>query len=146
MRVDGEFKVAEQDIDPRGCPVFDLAGEKVGTVSDIWVDRSDFVIRYLEVALDGAATEEGGPAPTVLVPWLMVSIKSDRDWLMEFIRMEKRKPNAEMHVDAVTAEQFRKAPRIASPDQVTMNEEELITAYFGGGYLYATPDRQEPAI
>jgi len=38
------------------------------------------------------------------------------------------------------------APTLANPDQVTMLEEEKITAYYGGGTLYATPARSEPLI
>lgn len=146
MRFDQSFRVAEPDIDPRGCPVFGCDGVKVGTVADIWVDRSDFVIRYLEVELSELASQADGSPMRVMVPWLMVSLKSDRDWLMEFVTMKWKKPNAEIHVGAVTAAQFADAPALANPDQVTMNEEELIQAYFGGGYLYATPSRQEPLI
>jgi photosynthetic reaction center H subunit len=29
---------------------------------------------------------------------------------------------------------------------VTLLEEDKIMGYFGGGYLYATPERQEPFI
>jgi len=29
---------------------------------------------------------------------------------------------------------------------VTLNEEERVVAYYGGGYLYATPARLEPLI
>jgi photosynthetic reaction center H subunit len=29
---------------------------------------------------------------------------------------------------------------------VTLDEEERIVAYFGGGYLYSSPSRQEPLI
>jgi photosynthetic reaction center H subunit len=31
-------------------------------------------------------------------------------------------------------------------DQVTLLEEEKIMAYYGGGTLYATPQRQEPLV
>jgi photosynthetic reaction center H subunit len=34
-------------------------------------------------------------------------------------------------------------PRTQIADLITMNEEERICAYYGGGYLYATPQRQE---
>ncbi len=47
-------------------------------------------------------------------------------------------------VDAVRASQFANAPAIAAADHITLYEEERVMGYFGGGYLYATPARQEP--
>jgi photosynthetic reaction center H subunit len=35
-------------------------------------------------------------------------------------------------------------PGLANPDQVTLQEEDKIVAFYGGGTLYATPDRSEP--
>ena len=147
IRVASDFSVAEGDIDPRGVSVFGADGKEVGTVADIWVDRSDFLIRYLEVELPVAAgAAEGTAAQRVLVPFNFVQIKTDRDRFMEFIRMKYPKPNAKIHVSALLASQFAGAPGTARPDQITMLEEEKIQAYFGSGTLYATPDRQEPLL
>ena len=44
-------------------------------------------------------------------------------------------------VDAITAAQFAGVPRLSNPDQVTFYEEERVVAYYGGGFLYATPSR-----
>jgi len=55
-----------------------------------------------------------------------------------------KKARRHVLVDAVTAAQFADVPKTASPDQVTFYEEERIVAYYGGGYLYATPSRTEP--
>jgi photosynthetic reaction center H subunit len=49
-------------------------------------------------------------------------------------------------VQAILAHQFANVPQTKSPDQITMLEEEKITAYYGAGTLYATPERQEPII
>jgi photosynthetic reaction center H subunit len=38
-----------RDHDPRGMSVIGADGAVAGTVSDIWVDRAEHVIRYLEV-------------------------------------------------------------------------------------------------
>ncbi len=35
---------------------------------------------------------------------------------------------------------------LKNPDSVTMQEEEKIAAFFGGGTLYATPARAEPLL
>ena len=37
-------------------------------------------------------------------------------------------------------------PATRSPEQITLLEEEKITAYYGAGTLYATPERQEPIL
>jgi photosynthetic reaction center H subunit len=42
--------------------------------------------------------------------------------------------------------QFAAVPATGRPDKVTMLEEEKIAAYYGGGTLYATPQRAEPLI
>jgi photosynthetic reaction center H subunit len=49
-------------------------------------------------------------------------------------------------VDAILASQFAGVPKLASPNQITLDEEERVVAYYGGGYLYATPARLEPLI
>ena len=51
-----------------------------------------------------------------------------------------------MRIASVTAEQFRNAPGVASADRITMREEDVIQGYFGGGMIYATPDRTEPLL
>ncbi len=48
--------------------------------------------------------------------------------------------------DAVTGAQFAGAPQFASTDQITLLEEEKVQAYFGAGYLWATPERSEPQV
>ncbi len=120
-RIDTQVTVSEQDTDPRGLPVTGADGVVAGTVRDLWVDRSEHVLRYLEVALS-----DGG---TVIVP-------------MPMSKIGKR----HVHVDAVTAAQFAGAPQLASMDQITLLEEEKVQAYFGAGYLWATPSRSEPII
>ena len=49
-------------------------------------------------------------------------------------------------VNALLAEQFVNVPTLKSPDSVTMLEEEKISAYYGAGTLYATPERSEPLV
>jgi photosynthetic reaction center H subunit len=95
-----------------------------GTVKDVWVDRSEWMIRYLEVSLDGSGQ-------SVLLPMTMALIKKGRRHVL---------------VDAITAAQFVAVPRLSNPDQVTFYEEERIVAYYGGGLLYASPERAEPLI
>jgi photosynthetic reaction center H subunit len=114
--------VHANDVDPRGLPVFGLDGGKAGTIKELWMDRSESALRYLEVDLDGGAG-------SVLLPMTMAEV-SRRGVIS----------------DAITGAQFASVPRTKSADQVTLLEEEKITAYFGAGYLWATPERAEPLI
>ena len=124
MRVASDFSVVKGDGDPRGMIVKGTDGQPAGTVSDIWVDRSESIIRYLEVELAGSAGK-------VLLPMTMSLVDKRR----RIVR-----------VDAITSAQFADVPRLSSPDQVTFDEEERVTAYYGGGFLYATRTRVEPFL
>ncbi len=53
MRLAAGFSVVEEDIDPRGLPVYGADGVQGGTVKDVWIDRSEYMIRYLEVETTG---------------------------------------------------------------------------------------------
>jgi photosynthetic reaction center H subunit len=48
--------------------------------------------------------------------------------------------------DAVTGAQIAGGPQLASAEQITLLEEEKVQAYFGAGYLWATPERAEPKL
>ena len=115
--------IAARDPDPRGMTVVGMDGAVAGTVSDLWVDKADRLIRYLQVALTGEAGRQ------VLVPMAMLKIDRRRRRVV---------------VDALRASQFANAPGIAAADRITLYEEERVIGYFGGGYLYATAARQEP--
>lgn len=123
MRVASELSVVRQDADPRGFTVLGCDGKAAGTVAEMWIDRADRLVRYLEVTLPTGRN--------ILVPFNMAMVKGKR---------------GVVEVDAVTAAQFLDAPAIIGPDQVTLYEEDRIVGYFGGGYLYATPERAEPFV
>lgn len=125
MRVDTTISIAERDPDPRGMLVIGADGKFGGKVSEVWVDRAEMLIRYLEVEVEGAVGRH------VLLPMAMARINKNRGWVL---------------VDSVLGRQFADAPVIASSEQVTKLEEDKIVGYFGGGNLYATPARQEPLL
>lgn len=127
MRLAKDFHVAPGDADLRGMKVVGDDGAMVGTVAELWVDISETTIRYLEVALAKA----DGTEPHVLLPITMADIDADT-------RM--------ISVDSLHGAQFIDVPRLKSSDSVTLLEEERIMAYYGGGTLYATPNRQEPLL
>jgi photosynthetic reaction center H subunit len=126
LRVARDFFLARRDPDPVGMEVVAADGYVAGDVRDVWIDRSEPAVRYLEVELSGAAGSR-----TVLLP-------------MPFVRIDSW--NREVKVVAITSRQFADVPAIKNPDQVTRLEEDKITGYFAGGHLYATPQRQEPLI
>ncbi len=120
LRVNPEHGVASQDPDPRGKPVLGADGEVAGTVHDLWLDRSEMLFRYIEVRLADSGKN-------VLLPIPFARITNDG-----------------VKVQAILAHQFTDVPGHRDADQVTMLEEEKISAYYGAGTLYATPERQEP--
>ncbi len=49
-----------------------------------------------------------------------------------------------VEIDAITAAQFEDVPALETPGIITRYEEDRVRAYFGGGYMYAMPERAEP--
>lgn len=121
LRVAADYGVAVQDTDPRGLAVVGDDGASGGTVTDLWVDRSESMFRYLEVQTAGGRQ--------VLVP-------------VNFTRIGER----EIRVRSILGAHFADVPGTRAADQVTRLEEEKIMAYFGAGTLYARPERQEPLL
>jgi photosynthetic reaction center H subunit len=123
MRVATNFAVAPEGGNPLGFTV--IAGDRraAGTVKDLWVDRSESVLRYYEIALDGLKS--------VLVP-------------VNFVDVNFRART--VTVKALRADQFASVPVPKNPDTVSMLEEDKISAFYGGGALYATAARAEPLL
>jgi photosynthetic reaction center H subunit len=116
------ISVHARDADPRGMTVIAADGAVAGTVSDLWVDRAEHVIRYLEVDTGSAK---------ILAPMAMSKVNGKARQVV---------------IDAINASDFAGVPQPVTPGQVTFYEEERIVAYFGGGYLYANRARQEPIL
>ena len=114
-----DFWVAKGDSDLTGWAVIGADGAEAGTVHDLWIDRADRLIRYIQLA-DG-----------VLAPMMMAKVDRRRRRVV---------------IDALNAAQFAGVPRLESATQITLYEEERVAAYFGGGYLYANAARQEPYL
>ena len=124
MRVAEGFRLSPNSGDPRGVVVEAADGMDAGVVKDLWVDRADFDVRYLEVELaDGGGTR--------LLPMPMANYNRNRN---------------KIDVASILANQFADVPTIKSPDQITALEEDKISAYYGGGHLYATPARLGPLL
>jgi photosynthetic reaction center H subunit len=124
LRVATDFSIAEEDPDPRGMEVIGFDGEVGGTVTDVWVDRSEPQIRYLEMQV-----AKGGKK--VLLP-------------INFTRFDKK--TRKVKVKSIAGKHFANVPTLAKPDQITLYEEDKICAYYAGGHLYAAADRSEPLL
>lgn len=122
LRAAEGWHVAQEDPDPRGQSVITLDNEIAGKVIDLWVDRSEYILRYVEVEASGGRR--------VLVPIFLCTFDDD----------------GTAKVISVTAAQLASAPGIAQPDQITLLEEDRISGYFGGGHFYATPERSEACL
>jgi photosynthetic reaction center H subunit len=157
LRVAKDFGIEKKDADPRGMTVLGADGEVGGTIKDVWIDRAEPQIRYLEVALAAinpqpeppepeAVAAEGGAeaapaagarkkrsaaAKTVLLP-------------INFARINGRR--REVKVASIMGRHFADVPKLARATRVTLREEDKICAYYGGGTLFAKAGRAEPLL
>ena len=126
--------IAEQDRDPVGLPVYAADKKKAGTISDVWVDQSEHIIRYLEVT-----TNSGNK---VLAPMTFCAVQG-KSWLGGLVPIVDDQ-TALIDIEAIRSDQFDAVPGVATAGQITRLEEDKIQAYYGGGYMYATAERAEP--
>ena len=103
--------------DPRGLAVVGGDKEVVGRVIDMWVDVPEQMVRYLTVDLNPE-----GSGKTRLIPMNLAKISSDR-----------------VTVKSLHAHNWEGVPATKAADQVTLLEEDKITAYYAGGTMYANP-------
>ncbi|BDW83344.1 photosynthetic reaction center subunit H [Erythrobacter sp. Dej080120_24] len=129
-----EIEIAPKDQNPVGLPVYAADKKLAGTVSDVWVDQSEHIIRYLEVTTNSGKK--------VLAPMFVCAVQG-KSWLGGIMPIvDDQVPLID--IDAIRADQFDAVPDLATPGQITRLEEDKIMAYYGGGYMYATPERAEP--
>ncbi|MEL6112669.1 MAG: photosynthetic reaction center subunit H [Pseudomonadota bacterium] len=126
MRLGDGYDVANEDADPRGMTVYGCDDQPGGVVVDLWVDRSEAIIRYMEV---NVGTSDAPKNVLLPIPFAVVKGSQRR-----------------INVHAITGAQFADVPQTKVPDEVTRLEEDKVSGYYGGGKLYATPDRVEPWI
>lgn len=123
LRAAPAFFLAWEDPAIHGYEVVGLDGVVAGRVVDSWIDRSEVVIRYLEVELvDGKR---------VLLPINYLSINAKAQVIS---------------TNFITAAQFSTCPATKEPETVTLLEEDKIMAYYAGGMLYAKAGRGDPLL
>jgi photosynthetic reaction center H subunit len=127
LRVARDFFVATEDPNPIGMPV--VAGDNLvaGTVVDVWVDRAEAMIRYLEAEIPLTVGTR-----RAMIPMNLAKVTGGK--------------RPRVRVRSILAFQFASVPVLASPDQITLREEDMVMGYFGGGTLYAKPSREEPLL
>lgn len=101
--------------DPQGLPVLSRDDQVIGHVSDMWVDGSEQMVRYLEYKLE----PEWGQG-TRVVPIGLAKVQ-DR-WVK---------------VRTLNAKDFNGVPGIKGGGKITKLEEEKVCAYYAGGTLYS---------
>jgi photosynthetic reaction center H subunit len=125
------YAILPGDPDPRGMTVIGSDGGAVGVVEDVWIDRGVKIVRYLEVALDSGAPDQGDKGGgRALVPIYDCDIKARR---------------RRVRVSAVPAARFADAPRLRDPHQITAREEDRVSAFFAGAQFYVAPAAGVPA-
>jgi len=100
--------------DPRGLPVVCRDDQVVGTVTDMWIDEPEQMVRFVEFEI---APEHGSGKR--LAPITMVKV-TDR-WV---------------DVTSLNSHQIDGIPTTKSGAEITLLEEEKITAWFAGGLMY----------
>jgi len=110
--------------DPRGLPVMAGDGEIVGEISDMWIDAPEQLVRYLEIELDA---DHGGGKRVVPIHFCKIGFNK-------------------VKVNAIYGKHFAGVPLTKSATQITLLEEDKISAYYGGGILYASQDRTDPLL
>lgn len=121
MSSEDDITVADFGHNPMGMKVIAADKQVAGTVTDLWIDKAEHVVRYIEVKTNSGKK--------VLAPMAMAIVNARG-----------------VEIDAINAEDYDGVPKLAKKKVITRLEEEKVIGYFGGGYLYANEERQEPWV
>ena len=135
MRVATDFFVAHEDPDPRGLEVKGMDDAVAGTVVDLWVDRSEPCLRYIEMELTGGGRR--------LLPVPFLRVPRPDTWIPF---MTKEPSATHVQINVLKAADFAGIPTTKHPDLVTLLEEDKISAYFGAGSLWNSDMRFGPLV
>ena len=137
---DDEFYVAKNSVDPRGMDVRACDNVVVGKITEIMLDRMEFLPRYFQVELLSGRT--------VLLPMMYLRIrrKAEAPTTGSMADRVIQRRQKEVRVASLNAAQFDDVPVTANPSQITLLEEDKVQAYYGGAHVYGSPRRQESLI
>jgi hypothetical protein len=108
LRAAPGWSINDDGPDPRGLVL--CADGRVGaTVTEVWLDKSENMARYLELAVP---TGDGG-SRQVLLPTMLATYDTEHRQVL---------------VASVMTFHLADAPAIAHPDQITMREEDRVAA------------------
>jgi len=134
MRTLKDFSVESNSPDPRGMTVVGCDGKPAGTIADLWVDGPEIMVRYFEVKLAGGAP---APAPATKGTKAAPAPAGGKVALLPVNFAHIDKGAKTVKVSAIPSTLFAQVPATARPDQVTKLEEDKISAYYAGGFLFA---------
>jgi photosynthetic reaction center H subunit len=144
LRLTPATSLEARDADPRGMKVIGCDREVGGVVVDVWIDRAEALVRYLEIEVEVPAGRPSGPIAVGSEG--IGAASSSKRVLLPIPFCLVNKPPGYVSVHALMGHQFADVPVTAHPDHVTKLEEDRIAGYYGGGLLYATAARQEPLL
>ena len=105
-----DYYVAPGDPDLRGWPVVSADGHEVGRIVDLWFNRAEFFLRYLEVDI--------GEERTRMMPLFLCNPDATRGRIEAY---------------TLPAAEFPRIPITGSKDYITQREEDRIGGFFAGG-------------
>jgi len=170
MRHLPSHEIAEDDVDPRGMEVVGADGQPAGVVEDLWIDRSEMLVRYIEVRLDpsiagskaqttvkaqtaaretvaAGADGDDGDTGVATITAEATTAAASRDTILMPMNVATVAPMyGQISTTDILSAQFAGVPRVKDPESVTLLEEDKIMAYFAGGKLYAKASREEPIL
>ena len=126
MRNQSAYRLEETGPNLVGMTVIAADGLPVGTIADLWINATEYFLRYVEI--DGNV-DAGGRR--IMAPFAFASIKERR---------------GEVHFSSLSLAQFSRVPALASADQITKREEDRLNGYFAGGFLYGKSGRKGPFV
>jgi uncharacterized protein (TIGR02271 family) len=127
----GDYRVSEEDPDPRGWSVVGRDGTAIGRVEDLIVDTDAMKVRYLDVAVTGAAAAGGSrariPASRVDLEPQQRTVITDLSQaeLSAFIGTERSAADTRTYAQGTSTSAADMRTDASDAERITRAEEEL---------------------
>lgn len=161
LRMLSDWNTHPNDPNPIGMEVVGCDGKVGGRIVDVWADRAEHLIRYYEFEKIGVDEDESEPEPppaaaaegeegeaAAPAPKKKAAKKQPRRGLvpMTFTQIPWTGKPRYVKVNSIKGEHFANVPELKNPDQITRLEEDMISAFYGSGHMFATPGRRVPIL